>query len=230
MSDYNPLRWVPDIGMFATDRPINSIGKTTKGSCVHATTFCLATCYNNKLYRIYPDMGRRDIANEKWWSKSGLAIGRILREFLDKKSKPTQRVRLMTRGEGIKDASDIAKIKSICDNNPDTLFWLPTRAWRDDTLRVLIQRQLFPLKNLALNASLDPSTTPEEWKLLKANGWSTMFYGDDAMTTTPNGDRMFLCPKTHKKLKGHCSTCRAGCMGAKLPNYGKRTDVHLSQH
>jgi hypothetical protein len=57
-----------------------------------------------------------------------------------------------------------------------------------------------------------------------------MFYGDDTMTTTPNGDRMFLCPKTHKKLKGHCSTCRAGCMGAKLPNYGKRTDVHLSKH
>lgn len=134
----------------------------------------------------------------------------------------------MTRGEAIKDASDIDKVLEICLANPGSLFWLPTRAWRDKNLRLQIQQKLFNLPNLAVNASMDPSNTKEEWALVKAEGFSTMFYGDDNMTTTPNGDRMFLCPKTHKKLKGHCSICVGGCMKNAIK--GARSDVHLSKH
>lgn len=220
MSD--ELRWCDDIGMYAFDRPING----PQGSCVHRTQFCNATCYNNKLYKIYPNMHKRDIRAESWWQA---ITGSMLSKILGRKRKQVSRLRFMTRGEAIKDASDISRIIDICAANPGTLFWLPTRAWRSPTLRPQIERLLFPIKNLALNASLDPSNTDDEWRSLANSGWSTMFYGDDNRLTTPDGSRMFPCPKTHKKMKGHCATCKAGCFGSRT-SYNKRTDVHLSQH
>ena len=51
------FRFCHDIGMFANDRPINP---TTNhdGSCDHRTAFCDATCYNVKLYKMYPTMAK----------------------------------------------------------------------------------------------------------------------------------------------------------------------------
>lgn len=216
------LSWRADIGMYAFDRPING----PDGSCVHRTAFCNTTCYNIKLYRIYKNMSVRDVRLEKWWRT---VTGLIVNAALKLKRKQTSRVRFMSRGEALKDKSDIARVLDICKSNPNTLFWLPTRAWRSSELRPIIEKQLLPLPNLALNASLDPSNTDEEWKSLAASGWSTMFYGDNARITTPMNTRMFLCPKTHKKLKGHCATCKAGCFGSRT-SYNARTDVHLSKH
>jgi hypothetical protein len=175
-------------------------------------------------------MAGRDVECERWWLQGKVElIGLRLKNLLARKHKPVTRVRLMTRGEGLKTLEDVQRVRSICLNNPHTLFWLPTRGWRNSAIRALAENQLMNLPNLALNASMDPSNTAAEWASLKASGWSTMFYGDDTLTTTPNGDRMFPCPKTHKGMKGHCMTCKAGCFGAKT-SYGKRTDVHLSQH
>ena len=53
------FRWCDDIGMFATDRPINNT-KDFEGSCVHRTPFCDVECYNVKLYKLYPAMHNRD--------------------------------------------------------------------------------------------------------------------------------------------------------------------------
>lgn len=216
------LRWCADIGMYAFDRPING----PQGSCVHRTSFCNDTCYNIKLYRMYPNMTQRDLRAEAWWRQ---ITGKEVAKLLKRKRRQITRVRFMTRGEALKDRSDVDRVKDICKENPGTTFWLPTRAWRQPALRHIIERELFPIKNLALNASLDPSNTDAEWSSLTKSGWSIMFFGDDSRITTPAGKRMFMCPKTHAKVKGHCATCKAGCFGLRT-SFAKRTDVHLSTH
>lgn len=237
----NTLRWCADIGMWSLDRPINDIPNTNiTGSCVNRTSFCDATCYNIKLYRMFPAMLTKDIRNEQFWQS--LPTNMILRatnhpsiQSLRKKFKnsrrQTKRVRLMTRGEGIKDKSDVQRVFVLCMEFPDIIWWLPTRAWRNAELRDLVQKWLMPLPNLALNASLDPTNTENEIRQLTSDGWNTMFYGDDTREWSPTMkgmQRMFKCPKTHKGLKNHCGICKGGCFS--LSSIGRRTDVHLSQH
>ena len=232
----NTLRWCSDIGMWSLDRPINDIPNTNiTGSCIHRTSFCDATCYNLKLYRMFPAMLTKDIRNEQFWqslptsmtdAKDNPSLESLRKKFKNSR-RQTKRVRLMTRGEGIKDKSDVQRVQVLCEEFPEIIWWLPTRAWRNTELRGLIQRYLMPLPNLALNASLDPTNTENEIRLLTSDGWSTMFFGDDTRTMM-QGQRMFMCPKTHKKLKNHCGICKGGCFG--LISIGRRTDVHLSQH
>ena len=216
------FRWCDDIGMFSTDRPINDVGSVS-GSCDHRTDYCDVTCYNVKLYRMYPAMGLRDERCEKeWQAVSGEAVA----TFLARKRKQTKRARHMTRGEALKDISDIYRVKEIAIATPETTWWIPTRAWRNPMLRSLIEIELFPLHNIAINASLDPSNTQEEEDQLVADGWNIMFYGDDDKYAERG--EAFKCPKTWKKMSGHCDICVAGCFSQ--TTIGKRKTVHLSQH
>lgn len=210
------IRWCGDIGMFAYDRPIPE-------SCVHATAFCRETCYNEKLYTTYPLMRVKDVRNEAYWQQlDGLQVNFDLR----KRRKQTDRLRLMTRGEAFRDLLDVARVESIAANNPQRLIWVPTRAWRSPLLNAMVTRLRNTYSNLRILASTDPTTNDEEWVQLKAQGWSTMFYGDDTTRYTPNGDKYFLCPKTHgAKVRGACAKCKRGCFRA-----DKRVDVHLAQH
>ncbi len=223
-------RWCEDIGMFAYDRPIDDVtdeyGRVlAEGSCVHATEHCKATCYNNKLYKVYPAMSQKDIRNEAQWQALGV---NTVKPQLDKKRKFTDRVRSCTRGEPIKNTTDVSKLYRMALANPDRIFWIPTRAWRDSWLRAHIRGHLLHLPNVSVCASMDPSNTKAEWQMVTDAGWSTMFFGDDDMTETPTGERMFMCPKTHKDLKGHCAICKAGCMSASV--LGKQSHSHLKEH
>ena len=93
-------------------------------------------------------------------------------------------------------------------------------------MRVQIESISRTYANVRILASVDPTTTREEWEMLTVNGWSTMFFGDNDMRVTPVGSKMFLCPKTHgAKVKGACSVCKRGCFRS-----DKRVDVHLKQH
>lgn len=203
------LRHCSDIGMFAIDRPCTT--------CTHATSYCRKHCFNIKLYRAFGHgMKPKDVKNEEAWScMDGITLSNVL----DRKRKPTDRIRLMTRGEAISTMADIDKVASIATANPDRLVWVPTRAWRNPVLREAIEARLFPLPNLRLQASLDPSNTDAERDDLTASGWSTMFFGDDTATAG-----RFLCPKTHDHASGHCLTCKGGCFSS------KQTHVHLKQH
>ena len=228
--EYSDLfRYCDDIDMFAWDRPINDT-ENHKGTCDHRTDYCDKTCYNVKLYRMYPNMSVRDDRCETIWQKmTPEEIRSSFYSWLSKRKKQTKRVRACTRGEGIKDISDIYRIKEMALEAPDSIIWLPTRAWRNTLLKSLIEIELMPLPNVAVNASLDPSNTKDEWQSLIDSNWNIMFFGDDDMIEDPvYKQRMFLCPKTHKKLSGHCSVCKAGCFSQKTIN---RTQiVHLSEH
>tara|TARA_R110001632_G_scaffold19263_2_gene58589 strand:+ start:71 stop:478 length:408 start_codon:yes stop_codon:yes gene_type:complete len=135
----------------------------------------------------------------------------------------------MTRGEAFKTSVDVYRVKTMCLLNSDIMWWIPTRAWRDTKIKALIEKELMPLPNCAINASFDPSNTDDEWKMMIDSDWNIMFYGDDDLTTDPiYGKRMFKCPKTHKGLKGHCLDCKAGCFAQKAIN--RTAIVHLSEH
>ena len=45
----------------------------------------------------------------------------------------------MSRGEAINDISDVFRIKTLCEATPDTVWWVPTRAWRNKGLKELIE-------------------------------------------------------------------------------------------
>ena len=227
------IRWGGDIGMFQIDRPINDIslddGTIVRGSCNRfKTSYCSDTCYNLKLYRMYPNMAKRDIRCEMNWQKMGKHNTWQIAEHLYKKRKQTKRARFMSRGEAIANKQDVFRVKALAEDTSDTNWWLPTRAWQSKYLRTLIEDELMTMDNVSVNASFDPSNTYEEWDLMvNVHGWNVMFYGDDSPNAIPVGKR-FACPKTWKKLKGHCKVCKGGCFSSTVIN--RQSIVHLSEH
>lgn len=202
------IRWCDDIGMFALDR--------SRKTCLFRTEFCAKHCYNGKLYTAFGhNMIPKDYKSDMFWES---VTGPELRSILARKRNQTNRIRLCTRGEPISSHSDITNIRLWANANPYTIFWIPTRAWRNAELRARIRSELCGVRNLRIMASTDPSNTHEEIDSLKADGWSTMFFGDD---TRNYG---FLCPKTWRGKKSHCAICRGGCFSP------RRVDVHLKAH
>jgi len=211
------MRFCDDIGLWAIDRPIPA-------SCVHATDYCETSCYNLKLYRLYPTMEGKDVRNENSWQ--GCSAEDYPRELARKrKGGRKDRFRLMTRGEAFRDSSDIHRVAAICAAMPDVLIWAPTRAWRDPLLRAQLEGLRESAPNLCLLASLDPSNTEAEYADLVSGGWPTMYFGDGSGWQGPDG---FECPKTFRGLKGHCAQCKAGCFAERT--IGRRVDVILKQH
>lgn len=194
-------RFCKDIGMFAVDRPM--------ASCVHRSEFCRKHCYNGKLYKIYKGMKGKDCRNADFWET---LTGQGLADILKGKRHQTKRFRFMTRGEALATMDDVDRVVEICKSNPNTLFWLPTRGWRNADLRPVIEQKLSKIRNLRLMASIDPSNTESEIAGLVAGGWSTMFFGND--DHAPIADSV-KCPKTWAKKHGHCAKCTGGCFSPK---------------
>lgn len=221
-------RYCADLGMFAIDRPIFTIrddqGRVAaKGSCLWRTSAC-DDCFNLKFMKMYQrDIDRRDVRNEQSWQR---LTGEALRATLGRKRNQTDRVRLMTRGETFRDPSDIIRVRDLLTANPDTLFWIPTRAWRSKRLRPLIVAIMREFPNARIQASTDVDTTREEQASLDAEGWSTMFFGDDEAFKTLTGNERHLCAKTWDKDKGACAKrcSKGGCFDK------GQTHVHLKQH
>ena len=228
------IRWTKDIGMFSFDRPIYDT-ENHQGSCNDwKTSYCSTTCYNNKLYKMYPNMAKRDDRIESLWQRINVYTITSLVGYFYKKRNQTKRKRLMTRGEAFKTATDVYRVRTLLLSDPDSVWWIPTRAWRDPRMKALIEKEIMTLPNHAVNASLDPSNSKEEWQMLDRDGWNTMFYGDDTIAddnpNLPKNKRMFKCPKTHKGLKGHCASCKAGCFSFTAMPDKRQVHTHLSQH
>jgi hypothetical protein len=130
----------------------------------------------------------------------------------------------MARGEAFAAPGDVDKVLDILTANPDTVFWIPTRAWRNASMRGKIERKIMSLPNARVLASTDIYTSKRQWAMLARRGWSTMFFGDDNARETPIGEPMHLCAKTHKGLKGACATCVDGCFST------DRVNIHLKKH
>lgn len=200
-------RFVEDIGMFCLDRPMSS--------CKHATDFCRKHCYNLKFYKMF-DLSDKDKRLASFWKELD---GSQLNRILSRKRRDTSRFRLMSRGEAFKTEDDVNKVVDFAEKNPDTVFWIPTRAWRSARLRSLIEDGLMGRENVRILASTDPTTSEEEQEMLERRGWSTMFFGDNSAT-----EGRVKCPKTWEGKKGYCIGCEKGCFSK------GRVDVHMKQH
>ena len=179
-------------------------------------------------------MANRDDRCEDYWQRINIKALSGFIAFFSKKRKQTKRKRLMTRGEAFKEPSDVYRVRTMMMLDPDTVYWIPTRAWRDTRMKALIEKEIMSLPNHAVNASLDPSNTKDEWQMLDRDGWNTMFYGDDSYLKNnphlPEGARMTPCPKTHKGLKGHCDKCKLGCFSFTAMPDKRQVHTHLSEH
>jgi hypothetical protein len=198
------FRFCKDIGMWAIDR--------SQKTCVHRTDFCNKYCYNKKLYRLYKDMVTRDDKNDEFW-KSLDAIS--FKEW--NKRRKIKKFRFCTRGEAFASIEDIVKIHNIIAGNPKVTFWVPTRAWRNPSFKLIIETIIKPMKNARVLASTDPTTTQDDFEALKESQWSTMFFGDNSPRDA------FKCLKTWGK-EFTCNQCKDGCFSK------KRVDIHLKTH
>lgn len=206
------MRHCTDLGLFAIDKPMSS--------CKHRTAYCKKSCYNRKFFRQYRHTMKpfeRTLRSE-WRALTGVAVA----AELSRKRKPTDRVRLCTRGEPFSTLADIIKVRDILLATPATKWWIPTRAWRDPILAAFIDAMIRPLPNAYVQASMDPSNSMQDWQNVKDLGWPVMFFGDDHATQTPLGDALARCPKTWEHTKASCSTCTLCFDGA--------SNVHLRKH
>jgi hypothetical protein len=167
-------------------------------------------------------MELKDVKNESDWLTWS---GEDWREDIQSKTtsvRNAKRVRLMSRGEAFSTEADIDRVTSILKANPKSIFWVPTRAWHDATLKRLIESKVERFPNVRVMYSTDPSDIPDEYK--KTINHSTMFYGDDTLDYDPLGRKFFKCPKTWQNKKGYCAVCKHGCFST------KEVHVHMKQH
>lgn len=206
------VRKCSDIGLHAVDR-------SRERSCVHATGFCKATCFNVKLEKAFGHtIEPKDVKNDLAWET---LTGDSFKAWNARRK--VARFRFCTRGEAFASLADVDRVADVLAKNPEVLFWIPTRAWRNSEYREAIELKVLPLANARVLASLDPSNDNQEVADIVESGWSTMFYGDDEATQ----DRI-LCDKTHAHVKGACATCSNGCFEAAFGF--KQVHVHLNQH
>lgn len=213
------MRYCSDIAMFAVDRPVTS--------CIHCTSFCVKNCYNRKLYRIYKAMSSKDVDNEQDWNGD---IAKLVQSQLAKSRRDIGRIRLMTRGEALSTLDDFNRVTDICKAIPDTLVWMPTRAWRTYRVERLLELQK-ECRNLRILLSLDP-TSFEDKEMARLHsfldaGFSTMFFGDNERSSYTIAGREYTfkkCAKTWQGKKGHCLKCRGGCFST------RQVHIHLKKH
>lgn len=220
----DPIRFVKELGLWAFSRGCRT--------CRWQTEWCARYCYNKKFYRVNPKLSAVDRADELYWQKtSDFEFARIVREL------NVKRFRFSIRGEIWADVVDVQKVASILYHAPDTLFWIPTRAWRVVDMQHSIEEQVLRLPNARVMASMDPSVSEYTEKALKRLGWSTVFAGDNSdprqlllhpdVTGRLTAKRTFnrhRCTKTWDEDHAACATCKDGCFRK------ERVDVHLRQH
>lgn len=221
----SPIRFTAEIGMHSFSR-----GRV---SCRWKTPWCAKNCYNGKFYRLGWSKDEYDEAYNRYWR--GVDSEQfVLDLFSANNYEMPARFRFAVCGEIWAKIDDVDKVMLIMRQMPNTLFWIPTRAWHDGKMAEHIERAVFPLKNARVLASVDPDTTPDAYVWLRHRGWSLVYSGDNEnpnqLMLTPHGvhekvtSRMHRCEKTWDERKGYCATCDVGCFSA------DRVEVHLKQH
>jgi|TARA_Y100000296_G_C5150354_1_gene246054 hypothetical protein len=175
-------------------------------------------------------MTGKDRRNEEYWQT---LTGESLKNTLNRKRNQVSRFRLMTRGEAFSDLADISRVKDLLLSNPDTIFWIPTRAWRTESIWDLVKREIAVLPNARIQASFDPSNSVGEWLDVIRQGVGIMFFGHDSFfndTVTGVIAKSMLpvvkCGKTWKTNgpDENCSNCDSGCFNT------AQDIVHLKSH
>jgi hypothetical protein len=218
-------KYLADMGIWAIDRPLSSCDA---GGC---KTHACRHCYVLPLYASWGEDSNttrgmrskdRDV-NVPNWEHMTPAAARAFFGMGDHDGKRRQQVtrfRLCSRGEPFATADDVRKVAGMVAGTPGTLWWIPTKMHRNPARRQQITDMVRSLPNARVAASVDYTTTPAEHHALVRDGWSRMYFGDDA-TAERFG---YACPKTFRHAPKACRTCKGGCYAV------GRTDVGLKFH
>ena len=180
-----------------------------------------------------------DKLDDQWWKDS--TSEEIVKEIMkypsrleDGRPVPPARFRFAVKGEIWTCVDDVSKVRGVLSLMPETLFWIPTRAWRDLTMRAAIDELVLAQSNARVMASLDPTNGEHDFTLLRDRGWPLLFSGDndpDEQLMLVEGGavekltkNMRRCEKTWEDRHGHCAICTEGCFSS------NQVDVHLRQH
>ena len=220
------IRFVDEIGLYAFSRGC--------GTCKWQTDWCRRYCYSQKFHRVNPNLVEIDQSDNAFWrgADSDQIVAAI---HAANNYEYPKRFRFSVRGEIWLKCDDVEKVMLILLQMPDTLVWIPTRAWQDADMRGLIERLILPMPNARVVASTDPTTPAEADQDLRQSGWSTIFAGindngnqllldEHGGTTEPRTCGAFRCPKTWERVPGHCAVCEDGCF-SKGP-----VSIHFRQH
>ena len=225
------LRQCKDIGLWVIDNGC--------GNCKFRTPAC-DDCYNRKMLR-FVDM-------RKAWAQGGLD-DQNWAKATPESFKGLSRVRLNTRGEAFSSLENIDRVADWVAGNPNTKFWMVTRAWQtgkngspenwfsiNEPFLRAIENKIMVFSNARVMASIDDWTS-QHWATLKDHGWSTIYFSKE-LNTHPalglEGSNISKCRKTWTKvinengrpvhLQGVCRNCRTGCFA------DCRVDVWLKYH
>ena len=221
----SPIRYTEEIGMYSFSR-----GRV---ACRWQTEWCTKNCYAAKFYRLGWSKDEYDVAYNSYWR--GVESDQFVSDVLKANNHGIPaRFRFAVCGEIWAKPSDVEKVYLIMYQMPETLFWIPTRAWHDGNMAEAIERLILPMDNARVLASVDPDTTEDEFVWLRHRNWSMVFAGDNSdpnqMLLAPGGTqekltaRMHRCEKTWDQLSGRCATCEQGCFAP------GSVRVHLKQH
>ena len=165
-------------------------------------------------------LDKRDEINDAYWET---LTAFSFRKEISKKRLSTKRFRWCTRGEPFSTIYDVLKIRTIALTCPEIDFWAPTRGWRNANIRDNIETYCFPIPNLFITASIDPSNTQQEISTLVTNGWSTHFFGDDRQYPFILPSKVIKCPaKWGDNIT--CMDCNVACYNP------KQTHSWLKEH
>lgn len=204
ISSRGVLAYCDDLDLYCLDRPRR---------CPWRTVFCTHPehgCYGAKMEKAWPTW-------RTWLQKADFLWTLLTASAFNGLS----RMRICRVGEPIESIEDIIRITDWANGNPECLFWMPTRSWRNKTLRQALKT--LP-ENVKVLASIDPSNTEAEVQSLVREGFSTMFYGNDSRHPLGNRASVTKCKKTWEHETGRCSRCDEGCFS------DKRSDVWLKFH
>jgi hypothetical protein len=186
-------------GVFVTSLPAGE-------SCPGATDWCSRFCYAKKGF-FTMTTHRNKYSRQLALLRSDPGAYEAQLRFELSKLKTGSVMRFHVAGD-IDSVEHIGIIARAISSRPDIQFYLYTRSWRVAELREAIERQLFPLANLHVWGSTDPSCgePPEGWRSARV-----FDSADDARA----GGYSVVCPEQLGR-KASCSECQL-CWHAK-PN------------
>jgi len=167
------------------------------GSCPGASEWCRDNCYATKGFYTFPSNVAKYSAQ---WDMLRDDPEAYSAQLISEVSKlPLGSIFRFHTGGDIANVGHVSIIRDVCDSRPDVSFYLYTRSWRLDAIRVAVENDLFPITNLTVWASTDPS-------LPKApNGWREARVFDSFDDASARGFRVH-CPEQTGK-QPDCQSC-----------------------
>lgn len=173
------------------------------------------SCYAHQgMYR-FPVVENAQEVRLRWWRKKKPERAPVMMRAIASATKKNPYFRVFDSGD-FSGVEDIEAWRWICLKMPEVKFWFSTRAWRDRSLGVFLDR-LSLLPNVVVRYSALEIDDKRQWvEQMVGRGW--------VLTSSVSSDEEDACPK---QISGSCTLgkCRA-CWDKNVPHI----TYHLHGH